>query len=101
MNLCRVRRANRDGHVMRSFEIPAVGGFMVAEDTAEHREIFGAEGERVCYFRTPAEAVERTRWAMSHPEERARMAASARALVIGGAHTYRDRLERMLEAARE
>ena len=101
VNICLVRRANRDGHVMRSFEIPAVGGFMVAEDTDEHRALFGADGERVCYFRSPAEAVERTRWAYSHPEERARMAASALALVTGGGHTYRDRLKLMLEAARE
>src|SRR5262249_4671051 len=45
INLCLVRRANRDGHVMRSFEIPAAGGFMIAEDTNEHRELFGPEGE--------------------------------------------------------
>jgi spore maturation protein CgeB len=33
VNLCLVRRANRDGHVMRSFEIAAAGGCMLAEDT--------------------------------------------------------------------
>jgi hypothetical protein len=45
VNLCLVRRANRDGHVMRSFEIAAIGGCMLAEDTLEHHEIFGADGE--------------------------------------------------------
>ena len=47
VNLCLVRRANRDGHVMRSFEIAAIGGCMLAEDTDEHRDIFGGEGESV------------------------------------------------------
>jgi hypothetical protein len=42
VNLCLVRRANRDGHVMRSFEIAAIGGCMLAQDTDEHRDIFGS-----------------------------------------------------------
>ena len=31
--VCLVRRANRDGHVMRSLEVPATGTCMLAEDT--------------------------------------------------------------------
>jgi hypothetical protein len=42
--LCLVRRSNRDGHCMRTFEVPAVGGCMLKEDTEEHREILGREG---------------------------------------------------------
>src|SRR5262249_24350592 len=59
INLCLVRRANRDGHVMRSFEIPAIGGFMLAEDTREHRDIFGPEGQCVLYFASPDDAIEK------------------------------------------
>src|SRR5262249_31332555 len=69
ITLCLVRRANRDSHVMRSFEIPAIGGFMLAEDTADHREIFGPEGECVLYFASPAEAVSKAHWALRHPDE--------------------------------
>ena len=36
---------------MRSFEIAAVGGCLLAQDIDEHREIFGSEGEAVVYFR--------------------------------------------------
>jgi spore maturation protein CgeB len=99
VNLCLVRRANRDGHVMRSFEIGALGGCMLAEDTAEHREIFGEDGEAVVYFRSPREAVERARLLLADPDERARLAAVVRARISGGAHTYRDRLVSILEAA--
>jgi spore maturation protein CgeB len=98
VNICLVRRANRDDHVMRSFEIPAVGGFMIAEDTAGHRDIFGEEGQCVLYFKTAQEAAEKSYWALNHPEERRRMAIAAHELVIHGGHTYQDRLLAMLSA---
>jgi spore maturation protein CgeB len=99
VNLCLVRRANRDGHVMRSFEIAAIGGCMLAEDTAEHREIFGPDGEAVVYFRTVREAAERARSLLADPAERARLSAAVRARISRGAHTYRDRLVSILEVA--
>ncbi len=97
VNLCLVRRANRDGHVMRSFEIAAVGGCMLAEGTAEHREIFGPDGEAVVYFGTAREAAERARSLLADPFERARLSAVVRARISCGAHTYRDRLISILE----
>jgi spore maturation protein CgeB len=101
VNLCLVRQANRDGHVMRSFEIAAVGGCMLAEDTAEHRELFGPDGESVVYFRTACEAAERARSLLADRAERARLSEAVRARVSGGAHTYRDRLSSMLRLARK
>ena len=92
VNLCLVRRANRDGHVMRSFEIAAIGGCMIAEDTDEHRTIFGGDGDSVLYFRTPKEAAAHARLLIANPAERVRLAASVRACIGRGAHTYRDRL---------
>jgi spore maturation protein CgeB len=100
VNLCLVRRANRDGHVMRSFEIAAVGGCMLAEDTEEHRAIFGDDDEAVRYFRTPEDAAIRARWLIADAAERERLATSVRTRIADGAHTYRDRLASMLEIAR-
>ena len=96
--LCLVRRANRDGHTMRSFEIPAIGACMLAEDTDEHREIFGREGEAVVYFATTAAMVEKLSWLLTCGEERARLAAAAHRLITGGGHAYKDRLLAMLGA---
>lgn len=96
VNICLVRRANRDGHVMRSFEIPAIGGFMLAEDTPEHRELFGVEGRCVLYFTSPEMAAEKARWALANPDERGRMSRAAHALITGGRNTYGDRLLQML-----
>jgi spore maturation protein CgeB len=98
VNLCLVRRANRDGHVMRSFEIAAIGGCMLAEDTTEHRELFGGDGECVVYFRTPEEAAERARMLLANDGERRRLALAANSRIVNGAHTYQDRLLAMLRS---
>jgi spore maturation protein CgeB len=99
VNLCLVRRANRDGHVMRSFEIASIGGCMLAEDTEEHRTIFGGDGDSVHYFRTPKQAAALARLLIDHPADRARLAASVRDRIGRGAHTYSDRLCTMLDIA--
>ena len=72
VNLCIVRRANRDDNVMRSWEIGAIGGCMIAEDTPEHRAIFGEDGEAVRYFRTPEEAAAWSNLLLADPVERDR-----------------------------
>jgi hypothetical protein len=99
VNLCLVRRANRDGHVMRSFEIAAIGGCMLAEDTQEHREIFGDDGECVVYFKTPEQAAQRARELADDAPRRARLAAAVRSHVQRGHNAYRDRLETMVRTA--
>src|SRR5262249_19178830 len=55
--LCLVRRANRDGHAMRSFEAAAIGGCILAEDTADHHDIFGPDNDSVRYFKSASEMV--------------------------------------------
>ncbi len=97
VNLCMGRRANRDGHAMRSYEFPAIGAAMIVEDTEEHRDLFGREGEYVLYFKTIQEMNEKTRRLLENGKERARMAQAARLLVTSGCNTYKDRLETMLE----
>jgi len=101
VNLCLVRRANRDGHCMRSFEIPAMGGCMLTEDTEEHREIFGEEGKTVSYFRTTHQMIEKLRWLLKREDERKRLASAVHRLITGGRNTYRDRLEVLLATEHE
>src|SRR5262249_50891056 len=40
ITLALVRRKNRDGHTMRTFEASAMGACMLTEDTPEHRDLF-------------------------------------------------------------
>lgn len=96
ISLCLVRRANRDGNCMRTFEVPAIGGCMLTEDTEEHREIFGEEGKAVVYFNTIPEMVEKAKWLLNHETERQRLAQNAHILITQGKHTYEDRLKAIL-----
>jgi hypothetical protein len=98
VNLCLVRRANRDGHVMRSYEIAAAGGFAVVEDTPDHRDIYGPEGQCVLYFTNTQEAAAKIQWALDNPGERHRMQRAAHNRVTQGANTYADRLEHILRS---
>lgn len=93
-----VRRSNRDDHVMRTFELAAMRGCILTEDTTEHRRLFGAEGEAVLYFATVQEMLDKAHRLLTQPAERERMAHAAHALVTGGKHTYQDRLATMLGA---
>ncbi|MBW4646740.1 MAG: glycosyltransferase [Goleter apudmare HA4340-LM2] len=94
--LCLVRKANRDGNCMRTFEVPAIGACMLTEDTEEHREIFGAEGKAVIYFKTIPEMLEKAQCLLNHDTERQRLADNAHTLITQGKHTYKDRLEKIL-----
>lgn len=99
VNICLVRRSNRDGHVMRSFEIAALGGCMVVEDTEEHREIFGQDGECVLYFRNPSEAADAVKILLKNDVQRARMGDAVIERIVAGGNTYTDRLRSILDDA--
>jgi spore maturation protein CgeB len=96
--LCLVRRANRDQHSMRSFEIPACGAFMLGERTGEHLAVF-REGEDAAFFDSPAEMLEKIRYYLAHDDERRHIAESGHARVTAGGHTYRDRFGELTRAA--
>jgi spore maturation protein CgeB len=96
--ICLVRRANRDGHVMRSFETPACGAFMLAERTEEHLSFF-VEGEEMACFGSNDELVDKIRYYLSHEADRQRIAQAGYEKVTSGKHTYRDRLQEILKKA--
>lgn len=97
--ICLVRKANRDGHVMRTFEVPAVGACMVVEDTEEHRSIFGPDGEAVEYFSDLTSMVDKIRMLLSDRAARQRLARVCHEVVTGGPNTYSDRLKAILGLA--
>jgi hypothetical protein len=87
-----VRRVNRDGHAMRSIEVPAAGGCLLAERTAEHVEVFGPNDDAVAYFDDVTSMVQAVRELVPDEPRRRRLAARAHAIVRDGAFTYGDRL---------
>jgi spore maturation protein CgeB len=91
--LCLVRRANRDSHVMRSFEAAAIGGCILAEDTADHRELFGPAAY---YFQTIPEMVQQAKILRADADLRRRLALALSERMAGRKDTYADRLAEML-----
>lgn len=99
--LCLVRKSNRDGNSMRTFEVPAVGACLLMEDTEDHRALFGEEGVCAYYFSTKEEMLEKCKYLLSNEDVRKRMAISARERILSGKNSYHDRLQEMLSLSNE
>ena len=91
-----VRRANRDGHVMRTFEVPACGGCVLTERTAEHEDLFTQDVE-TRFFGTPEELVRQVDRLLPCASSRRRLAERARDWAVSGRHTYADRLSDLVD----
>lgn len=86
---------NRDQHTARSFEIPAAGGLILAEDTSEHREIFVSE-ENALFFRNEKELLDKLSWIESHPNEAHKIADNGYLHITRNKNTWKDRAVEIL-----
>jgi hypothetical protein len=86
-------RWNRNDSTGRSFEIPALGGFLLAERTPEHEFVYG-DGAGAALFSTPAELVEKARYYLAHPDQRAAVAATGRARLLAAGYSWTDHMRR-------
>ncbi len=87
----------RDYQTTRSVEIPACGGFMLAEYTDEHNAMF-AEGKEAAYFRSLDDAVEKIKYYLAHEDERKAIAAAGHAKCLNGPNRFIDRAREITEA---
>jgi spore maturation protein CgeB len=96
--LCLVRRANRDEHVMRSFEAAAIGGCILAEDTSDHRLLFG-KGAR--YFKDTVALVREAKELLKNGEARVALTRQLQDVMnnVGHLHTYASRLRRIIDVS--
>ena len=100
INLGFLRRANRDHQTTRSVEIPACGGFLLAERTGEHQRLF-REGVEADFFSDDRELLEKTRYYLEHEEERVRIAAAGRRRCVEDGYGYDARLALILDRVLE
>jgi spore maturation protein CgeB len=98
INLNILRLQNKGSHNMRTFEIPACGGFMLHERSDEVVEFFGEDKEIAC-FSTPEELREKIDYYL--PRERLRQGMAERAYKKVQNHTYHERVKRILEIYKE
>ncbi len=98
VNLCFLRRGNRDLQTCRSMEIPAFGGLMMHERNGEITELF-CEDEEAVFFDTDEELLSKCRKWLADHEARDRVGRATREAVIAGGHSHPERLGEILTAA--
>ncbi len=96
--VCMVRRANRDGHAMRTYEFPAMGAVPVLEDTPEHRQLFVGEEFVDSFWSDPSSLVKACTRVSKDRACAASLREAAQRIVIGApanepANTYAARLK--------
>lgn len=84
---------NLGGPNMRTFEVPASGGVMLARYSPEQAEFF-PEDEAAMYYRSPAEIDAKIDWLIEDPSLRRRI--RQRALELAAPHTYDRRAAQVL-----
>jgi hypothetical protein len=93
-----LRKVNRDDYTQRTFEIPACGGLLLAERTARHASYY-REGIEAEFFdpNNPEELITKVRDLLADSPRREAMRQAGRQALLRQPHTYRDRLERLLQ----
>lgn len=93
VHVCMGRKANRDGHAMRSLEFPAMGACLTVEDTPEHRSLYGKNGECVLYWNSLLELVSVTKLLSNDPEHNRVLRERLHSRITSDhSHRYADRL---------
>jgi spore maturation protein CgeB len=95
INLCFLRKMNRDLQTDRTMEIPACGAFMLAERTDEHLRLF-EEGKEAAYFGSNEELLEKVRYYLNHEDERNAIASAGRKRCLDSGYSHHERLKYML-----
>ncbi len=96
INLCFLRKINRDEVTSRSVEIPACRGFMLAERTKRHLEFF-KEGKEAIFFGSPKELLFLVRKYLSADAEREKIAAAGQERCQNSGYDMKTQLTKMLE----
>jgi len=80
-----LNKESLDGHNMRTFEVPASGGVMLARYTDAQAEFF-PENEAAAYYRSPEELDAKIDWLLGDAALRERIRANA--VRFAASHTY-------------
>ncbi len=92
-----IRKQNGQAHNMRTFEAPAMGGCMLSTLTRDQQKWLPDDVGAV-YFTDADSLQEQVRYYVKHTDEAAQIAAEGHRLITEGKHTYKDRMQHLIEA---
>lgn len=98
INLNFLRKINRDEVTSRSVEIPACGGFMLAERTRRHQDFF-AEGTEAEFFGSNEELLAKTKKYLQNEPEREKISQAGRERCLRSGYSMRSQLAQIVEVA--
>jgi spore maturation protein CgeB len=88
LNLMRLH--NPDSHNMRTFEVPGIGGIMLAPLTREH-SLFFEDGKEAFFFRDLEEAIDKVKLLIGmSAADAGRVREAARSRCVSSGYSYRD-----------
>lgn len=100
ISLCFLRKINFDLQTSRTMEIPACGGFMLAERTKEHQNLF-AEGKEAVYFSTNEELLDLCNYYLTHESERLMISEAGYNRCINSGYSNTETLRRLVNIVLE
>ncbi|MES9959404.1 MAG: glycosyltransferase [Sedimenticola sp.] len=95
INLCFLRKANRDLQTDRTMEIPACAAFMLAERTNEHTRLF-KEDEEAAYFESDEELLDKVNLFLNDDDKRKSIARRGFERCLKSGYSNSDGLKQML-----
>ncbi|MDA6071527.1 glycosyltransferase [Flavobacterium sp. AC] len=96
ISLCFLRKMNSDTQTSRTMEIPACGGFMLAERTTEHLDLF-SENKEAVFFSNDEELLEKCRYYLINEEERKRIVEGGILRCKTSGYSNEESIKRMLK----
>lgn len=92
INLCFLRKINRDTITTRSIEIPACGSFMMAEESADHKDFFVNNKEAV-FFSSKEDLLGKIKYYLKNKNDALKIGNNARNRCIASRYSLTNVLE--------